>query len=91
MPNYAIYVAAKCMALLLDVVIFAMMIRAIMSWVMPDRSSRFFQIVYGLTEPVIAPIRQLLSRFAFFRSSPIDLSFLIAYLILEIIRSMLVV
>lgn len=74
---------------LIEIELFLLLVRAVLSWVMPDRSSKISQIVYSLTEPVIYPIRRFLSRFSFVRTCPIDLSFLAAVLLLEVILSML--
>lgn len=74
---------------LIEIELFLMLVRAILSWVMPDRSSRLWQILLALTEPVILPIRNLLSRFRFFQMCPIDLSFLAACLLLEAVLMLL--
>ena len=87
---YTGYVIAGILAKLLDLELLLLLIRALMSWVMPDERSRVWQVVYGLTEPLIAPIRSILSRFSFVQACPIDLSYLAAYLMLQIIRNMLV-
>ena len=67
-----------------------MVVRAIMSWIMPGDGSRFSQFVYGVTEPVIAPVRKLLLRFDFCRRCPIDLSFLVVFLLLEIAEGLVI-
>lgn len=76
-------------ATLIRIELFLMLVRAIMSWVMPDRSSKIWEIVFGLTEPVIYPIRQLLHRFRFVQMCPIDLSFLAACLLLDLVLTLL--
>ncbi len=74
---------------LLDAELLLLLIRAVMSWVMPDGGSRIWQVVYGLTEPVIMPFRQLLFKFRFVQTCPLDLSYLAVVLLLQMIRSML--
>jgi len=66
-----------------------MMARAIMSWVVPDEDNKIYSFVIAVTEPVIAPVRMLIERFELFRSVPIDVSFIITYIILLIIQYLL--
>jgi uncharacterized protein YggT (Ycf19 family) len=42
-----------------------------------------------LTEPVLMPFRQLLSRFRFARVFPLDLSFLAAVITIQLLTSLL--
>lgn len=62
-----------------------MLIRAILSWFPNLSGSKFYSFLYQLTEPLITPIRKLLSktRFAY---SMIDMSFLITFLLLFLIQ-----
>jgi len=88
MPLFA-FLISSFVATLVRIVELLMLVRAIMSWVMPDRSSRLYQIVYGLTEPVIAPVRALVSRISFLQGLPIDMSFLITWLLLDLVLRLL--
>jgi YggT family protein len=62
-------------------------IRAIISWVQPNPYNPIVQMLYKLTEPVLSPIRRILSRLL--PNFGIDFSPFVAIIILEIIRSML--
>ena len=75
-----LYIIAKFTNLLFVVIDLAMFVRMVFSW-FPDFDGLLVDIVYALTEPVVAPIRAILERFEFFRSFPLDLSFMIAYLL----------
>lgn len=59
-----------------------MILRALLSWIMPPGANQVTRFLYNFTEPIIEPIRRALGRFEFFRSCPIDLSFLATLLII---------
>jgi len=62
-----------------------MMLRAILSWLPFDDDTPLQRFLFYATEPIILPVRNLLSRSDFFNSLPIDVSFLVAYLLLSIV------
>ena len=66
-----------------------MVVRAICSWFPKIRATKFFRILYVITDPVIAPMRNLLFKISFIRRLPIDLSFLATYLFLELVITFL--
>ncbi len=70
------------MKLALGVVSVAMLLRAILSWFFMEDESTLLLFLVAITEPFILPIRVLLSRFRFASESPIDLSFVIASLLI---------
>ena len=82
-----VYMVAKLVSALLTVLEIAMFIRAILSWVPAWGSSAFGDLICMVTEPIIAPIRALADRLGWFRNSPIDFSFMIAYLLLFMLQS----
>ena len=65
------------------------MIRAIMSWLPLDEDSHLVSFVMMVTEPVIAPVRMLLDRFDWVQELPIDISFLVAFMLLSIVQMLL--
>lgn len=83
---YVLYMVARLVSLLLWVLEIAMIVRAITSWI-PTLDGRWVDVVYMITEPIVAPVRALFERFSFFRNSPIDFSFVIAFLLLGIVQS----
>ncbi|MBR6917949.1 MAG: YggT family protein [Clostridia bacterium] len=86
-----IYVLFAVLNGAIEILTLLMFIRAVLSWFpIVDRSSKFMGFLYMITEPVISPVRSLLSRFDFVRRFPIDLSFLATYLLLHIIQGILV-
>ena len=74
---------------LLSAVQLAMTVRAILSWFPQAADSAFGDLIATVTEPVVAPIRALADRFGWFRNSPIDFSFMIAYLLIFLLQGMI--
>ncbi len=66
-----------------------MMLRAVMSWLPIDEDSNVGNFIYAMTEPVVMPIRAILSHFEALDGLPIDMSFLTAYVLLSLVRMML--
>ena len=64
----------------------AMFIRAVFSWIDPARDSKVHQFLYNITEPVIMPVRSLVTRFNLFSDLPIDVSFSITFLLLIVVQ-----
>lgn len=51
---------AKLLDLILNVFLFAIIIQVILSWVAPGTYNAITQIIYGISEPLLRPARQLL-------------------------------
>lgn len=83
-----IYVLVNFVLIFIEVLTFAMLIRAVMSW-FTDGEGKFARFLYVLTEPVILPVRKLLVKMNWLQNSPIDFSFTITYLILILIEILL--
>ena len=83
-----LHMFAQLAILLLGAVNLAMLVRAVTSWI-PDLDGAWLDVVYMITELVVAPIRAIFELFPIFRNSPIDFSFLIAFLVLNIIQELL--
>lgn len=72
---------------LFTIYIWVIIIRALISWVSPDPYNPVVQILYKLTEPVLRPLRRLVPPH---KLGGLDLSPLIAILLLVLIRQTLV-
>ncbi len=57
--------------ILANVLVVAIIIRAIISWVMPRENSGFTRVLLDVTEPVLAPIRRVLPPLGGIDFSPI--------------------
>lgn len=66
-----------------------LLVYCIASWVIRDPFNKFMQILGAIVNPVLTPIRSLLNRISFFRNIPIDFSALIAFLLCNILLSLL--
>ena len=80
-------VAMVCIALI-DIITLAMMVRAIMSWFL-DESNAIHGFFISITEPFIIPVRMLLDKLSIGRGMPIDISFLVTFLILSVLEAIL--
>ncbi|MEA5039689.1 MAG: YggT family protein [Clostridiaceae bacterium] len=75
--------------LLLSILQILMLIMAVMSWIPQFRTNRIYQGISLLLEPLLMPIRKLLWRIPALRSFPLDLSFLILWLLISLIQQLL--
>lgn len=66
----------------------AMLVRAILSWFPLGEDNPIVLFVTMLTEPIVAPIRALFERMNWFQNIPIDISFLVAYLLLSMVTTL---
>jgi YggT family protein len=64
----------------------AILVRVLLSWVDPQGNMRITQVMRDLTEPILAPIRNLLPNMMMFDFSPI-----IAMLLLQMLQRLIVV
>ena len=69
-----------------------LLIRVILSWLRtPTYTSRwlpFWNFVYAVTEPLLAPIRRLLMRYQ--RGTPLDFSPLVLILLLQLAETLII-
>lgn len=80
-----VYILVRFVTIFLDVILFALLIRAVLSWfTMGNGQSPLGSFLFVVTEPFILPVRALCRRFGWFQGSPLDLSFLITTMILSI-------
>ena len=70
---------------LLNVYIIIILIRVILSWIRPNPYNPFVQVIYKLTEPVLAPIRRIVPPIG----GTIDISPIILFFIIYVIMSIL--
>ncbi len=75
--------------LVLSVLMIAMFIRAILSFLMMGEDSKLGMLMYIITEPFIMPIRILLEKINLFQGTPLDVSFFLTTLIIAIVQTVL--
>ena len=76
-----IYVTVK---LILRAYYYLLFARAIISWI-PVRSNKITDFIYGATEIILAPVRDMLDRFMGRTAMPIDLSFTVVFILITIL------
>lgn len=79
--------AARVLDIILTILYWLILIRALISWVNPDPYNPIVQFLYKTTEPILYPIRKLLP---FSLRFGIDISSIIAFLAIMFLRSFLV-
>ncbi len=67
------------------VLFFAIFIRALMSWVMPQDSTGFSRILLEITEPIIGPIRRVMPSFG-----GLDFSPWVAMILIQVVKQVLI-
>ncbi|NQV04226.1 MAG: YggT family protein [Candidatus Omnitrophica bacterium] len=78
---------ASLLNIILTILYWLILIRALLSWVNPDPYNPIVQFLYKTTEPILYPIRKMIPvSFGI----GIDISPIIAFLILIFLRSFLV-
>lgn len=83
MGNFVIALA-RVVDVVLTILYWLILIRALISWVNPDPYNPIVQFLYNTTEPILAPIRRFLP------TSRIDISPIIAFLAIMFLKSFLV-
>ncbi len=66
-------------------------VRAILSWFPMMQAGGLMNVLYSLTEPILAPIRSVLMRIPFLQNIPIDFSVLVAFLLIDVIRTAILI
>lgn len=75
--------------LVLTAVLFAMLIRALLSILFMGEESKFAMILYFFTEPFIMPVRIILQKLNLFQGSPLDVSFFLTSILLAMTQTLL--
>ena len=83
------YIISSFVHLLLSALSFAMLARAILSWLPLDDDNPIENFLYAVTEPVIFPVRCILERFDAIAEFPIDISFFVTMLLLSILSGII--
>ncbi|MEW6720457.1 MAG: YggT family protein [Thermodesulfobacteriota bacterium] len=77
-----IYALAKIVDIVLTAYMWVFIIRAVLSWVNPDPYNPIVRAIYGVTEPVLSPLRRKLPLYA----GSIDFSVVVAVLIIVFLQ-----
>ncbi len=85
----AIYIFKQFIIILIDVLHIAMFARAILSWFDQMQEWKITSFLHMLTEPIIMPIRALCEKMNWFVGLPIDIPFLLTWLLLSLLQALL--
>ena len=84
------YIVSTTVTVLLNVVLWSLLIRVVMSLFVDEESpSGIYIFCCAVTEPIVAPTRRLLFRIPALEGLPIDLSYFTTALILIVIETAL--
>jgi len=78
--------------LVLKVFELTLLVRVLISWLPVSRDNKFVDLLYAVTEPVLSPIRNMLSRSTLMNNSVfsmMDFSPVVAFILIGIIRNIL--
>lgn len=81
---FAVVLIKNIVIVFLTAVQFAMLGRAILSW-FPMASGKISDFLYSVTEPFIYPVRMLFEKMNWFSGLPIDISFLVTYMLITVV------
>lgn len=76
------YIIGTALRYLFDILSWAIVIKALLSW-FPNGGGQLYNILAPITEPIEAPIRNVMRRYT---NGPIDFSPLIAILLLTVLE-----
>jgi len=71
---------------LLEIYKWIIIVAALISWVNPDPYNPIVRLLYGVTEPVLRPIRRVIG----YRLGPIDVSPIVVILVIIFVQSFLI-
>lgn len=84
------FVLQKFVYVLINVLQVAMFLRAILSWFDPMQEGRLSVFLMVVTEPVILPIRALCQKMHWFEGLPLDIPFLLTWILLSVIQTLVI-
>ena len=72
----------------IEVISFAMMLRAIISWFF-EGDGAFIRFLFVITEPAIMPLRKLFHKMNWFQDVPVDMAYSFTFIALFLIQTLL--
>ena len=84
-----LYIIAKTVSLVLDVVSVTMIIRMLLPFFVDPEDSRAYLLTCYVTELFIAPVRAIMVKLNIGQDSPVDWAFSITYIIIWLIGGLL--
>jgi len=73
---------------LLEAISYLLLARIILSWIPQVRQSKFYGFIHQVTEPLLIPVRNLISKTKA-ANWPIDVSVIIIFILISIIQMLI--
>jgi YggT family protein len=73
---------ALLISLIFNIIYFLLVIRIILSWVAVDSYNEIVQVIYRITDPILAPFRRLPLRIGMMDFSPV-----VAFIVLSVLKN----
>ncbi len=86
---YFLYVTVTTVNIFIDFLKLALCVNAVISWLPLDDDNIFVVLLEGICAPVVYPARLLVEKSETLSSLPIDISYILTYVVLMIIGAML--
>lgn len=81
---------ATALVRVLELLELAIFVRVIISWIPIQKNGHFMRILYQITEPILAPIRNMIERSSLGKNMMmLDFSPIIAFLLIGFLKSLL--
>ena len=71
-----------------SIALLLLFVRALLSW-FPGQGGSFADAIYGITEPILFPVRKIFDAFNIRSDLPLDISFTVTCVILVMIKMIL--
>ncbi|MEN6314369.1 MAG: YggT family protein [Clostridiaceae bacterium] len=81
------WILYRIVRIIFGVMELALLVRAFISWLPVPREHRLVRLLYQITEPILAPIRSLIQRSSFGHNMILDISPIIALILIAIVRT----
>ncbi|HEY5584481.1 MAG TPA: YggT family protein [Ruminiclostridium sp.] len=82
----------QALNLVLTIFGYAILARVIISWLPVSRDNKLVDLLFSITEPVLAPIRSMLSKSSLMKNSMLsmmDFSPIVAYILIIVLRNVI--
>lgn len=79
----------RAVNLIFEIMNYAILGRVLISWIPVPRDNQLIRLLYQITEPILGPIRELIYRSPIGKNMMIDFSPIIAFILLEILRNII--
>ena len=92
MPTQSLYFLINLIRVTLTVLEIAMLLRAILSWIVmasEGGAARLYGFFTLITEPIVLPFRKIFDHFGWGEDLPIDLPFMAAYMAIILVSLLL--